>query len=171
MKRLLLLTVLFLSGCAGTPAVSHYQSCNTLHGNLTEVLACGKKARNESCLAANNCSSDGDLLVAFFDRLNYQLETNQISPHDARLVYANKIRDAEREIWQAQQDFADAMGKAGRETMNTWGGGNTSPSQSTGYLSHQEVSGLNRICYYKGNGGKKALNVKSTEICPVSYVF
>ena len=62
-------------------------------------------------------------------------------------------------------------GKAGREMTNTWGGGNTTPTQSTGYLSHQEVSGLSRICYYKGNGGKKALNVKSTEICPVSYVF
>ena len=171
MKRLLLLTALFLGGCAGTPAVSHYQSCNALHGNLTEVLACGKQARNESCLVANNCSSDGDVLVAFFDRLNYQLQTNQISPHDARLVYAHKIRDAEREIRQAEQDFADAMGKSGREIMDTWGGGSKSPTQSTGYLSHQESSGLNTICYYQGSGGKKALNIKITEICPPSYVF
>ena len=172
MKRLLLLTAIFLSGCAGTTAVGHYQSCNAIHTNLSEVLACGKKTRNEYCLAANKCSSNGDVLVAYFDRLGHQLKTNQISPEHARLLYATKIRDAEMEILQHRRNLAEEMGRMGAETMNTWGGGSNTPTQRTGHLSRQTTSGQSKICYYYVSGiGDKALNLKSTEICPPNYVF
>lgn len=40
-----------------------------------------------------------------------------------------------------------------------------------GTLSSESESGLNKICYYDTPSGTKVINVKSYEICPVSYNF
>lgn len=40
-----------------------------------------------------------------------------------------------------------------------------------GTLSGESESGLNKICYYDTPSGTKVINVKSYELCPVSYDF
>lgn len=40
-----------------------------------------------------------------------------------------------------------------------------------GILSGERVDGLSKICYYSTPYGTKAINVKSYELCPLSYDF
>lgn len=40
-----------------------------------------------------------------------------------------------------------------------------------GMLSGESESGLNKICYYDTPSGTKVINVKSYELCPMSYDF
>ena len=40
-----------------------------------------------------------------------------------------------------------------------------------GTLSGEQESGTNKICYYDTPSGTKVINVKSFELCPVSYNF
>tara|TARA_B110000902_G_C14245887_1_gene564274 strand:+ start:138 stop:1145 length:1008 start_codon:yes stop_codon:yes gene_type:complete len=86
-------TFILLTGCAsGPPAQQHYQTCNNYLDTLDDVLSCGKKARNDSCLSNNSCSTDGDNLVSFFDELRLKLESGELSGSDARLIFNNQIR-------------------------------------------------------------------------------
>ena len=40
-----------------------------------------------------------------------------------------------------------------------------------GFLKREEVSGLNKICYYDVLGAMKTVNVPSHALCPVTYDF
>ena len=41
----------------------------------------------------------------------------------------------------------------------------------TGFLTLEQTSGLNKICYYNVLGSTKTLTVSSVSLCPVSYRF
>lgn len=41
----------------------------------------------------------------------------------------------------------------------------------TGFLKGEEVSGMNKICYYDHLGSTAALNVASYQVCPVTHQF
>jgi hypothetical protein len=126
----------------------------------------------------NICSSEGNANVAYFNYLAERRESDEISPAELRWLFTKKIQEIEeegqRQARRRQAEIAkanDDLIRAGLDMMNSSGGGYGSQSQTTGYLSHQEASGYNRICYYESTQGKKALNLKSTEICPTNYVF
>ncbi|MFC1796066.1 hypothetical protein ACFL1V_03115 [Pseudomonadota bacterium] len=38
----------------------------------------------------------------------------------------------------------------------------------TGFFKYEEVSGMNKLCYYDHLGSKVAINKKSYELCPIS---
>lgn len=40
-----------------------------------------------------------------------------------------------------------------------------------GFLKREDVSGLNKICYYDVLGSMKTINVQSHQLCPVTYNF
>ena len=42
---------------------------------------------------------------------------------------------------------------------------------TTGFLSGEQTSGMNKICYYDVLGSTHTLNVASYEICPVTAEF
>ncbi|MDK9694704.1 MAG: hypothetical protein OEL19_10770 [Sulfurimonas sp.] len=42
---------------------------------------------------------------------------------------------------------------------------------SLGFLKNEKVSGMNKICYYDVLGSIYTLNIKSYELCPLSYDF
>jgi hypothetical protein len=42
---------------------------------------------------------------------------------------------------------------------------------TTGFLTGERVSGMNKICYYDVLGDTYTLNVKSYELCPLTYNF
>lgn len=41
----------------------------------------------------------------------------------------------------------------------------------SGYYSHEEVSGMNKICYYNHLGSLAAVTYKSYQVCPYSVTF
>ena len=45
---------------------------------------------------------------------------------------------------------------------------NSSTNTSSCLKSSETISGLNKICYYNCNGNTKALNIKSTQLCPLN---
>ena len=42
---------------------------------------------------------------------------------------------------------------------------------TTGYLKSEEVSGMNKVCYYDVLGSIYTLNIKSYALCPLSHEF
>lgn len=40
-----------------------------------------------------------------------------------------------------------------------------------GFLKGEQTSGLNKICYYDVIGSTFTLNIKSYELCPLTYEF
>jgi len=40
-----------------------------------------------------------------------------------------------------------------------------------GFLKGEQVSGMNKICYYDVLGSTMTLNVKSYQLCPITYDF
>ena len=40
-----------------------------------------------------------------------------------------------------------------------------------GFLKSESVSGMNKICYYDVLGDVYTLNIKSNELCPLTYEF
>jgi|GEM_PF-1977701 len=42
---------------------------------------------------------------------------------------------------------------------------------TTGFLVSEKMSGMNRICFYDALGSIYTLNVKSYELCPLTYEF
>lgn len=42
---------------------------------------------------------------------------------------------------------------------------------ATGFLKSEKISGMNKICFYDALGSTYALNVKSYELCPLTYNF
>ena len=43
-----------------------------------------------------------------------------------------------------------------------------SASAGTCFKSHEEVSGMNKICYYKCLTGMKAITISAVSLCPLS---
>tara|TARA_B100000886_G_C20038462_1_gene332826 strand:- start:180 stop:323 length:144 start_codon:yes stop_codon:yes gene_type:complete len=43
-----------------------------------------------------------------------------------------------------------------------------SASAGTCFFSHEETSGMNKICYYDCISGTKAINVSAVSLCPLS---
>ena len=41
----------------------------------------------------------------------------------------------------------------------------------TGFLSGEQISGTNKICYYDVMGSTHSINVSVTTICPLTYDF
>ncbi len=39
---------------------------------------------------------------------------------------------------------------------------------ATGFLVREQISGMNKICYYSCLGGEVAITIKSTQLCPLS---
>jgi hypothetical protein len=39
---------------------------------------------------------------------------------------------------------------------------------ATAYYSHEDISGLNKICYYTSSSGMVALTIRAHKVCPVS---
>jgi hypothetical protein len=162
MKRLMLVTaIVLLGGCVVTPAVDHYQSCNALYEDLTDVLACGKKERNTHCMANKSCSASGDELVAFFDFLSYRLKTRQISDPEARWVYTDKVRNIYAELNAERQRAGDALFRAGQDMMNSSGGVSSTPPKTVSP----------DLCYYDVNGRQKVISRPPGRECPNSYPY
>ncbi len=42
---------------------------------------------------------------------------------------------------------------------------------TTGFLTGEQISGMNKMCYYNVLGSTYTLNVKSYELCPLSHEF
>ena len=42
---------------------------------------------------------------------------------------------------------------------------------TTGFLVSEKMSGMNKICFYNVLGSTYTLNVKSYELCPLTYEF
>ena len=42
---------------------------------------------------------------------------------------------------------------------------------TTGFLRGEQVSGMNKICFYDVIGSTYTLNIKSYELCPLTYEF
>lgn len=40
-----------------------------------------------------------------------------------------------------------------------------------GFLKGEQLSGMNKICYYDVLGSTFTLNIKSYELCPLTYEF
>jgi len=41
-------------------------------------------------------------------------------------------------------------------------------SAGTAFLTGEQISGMNKICYYNHLGSKVAITIKSTQLCPLS---
>lgn len=46
-----------------------------------------------------------------------------------------------------------------------------SAQATTGFLSGERVSGMNKMCFYNVLGSTYTLNVKSYDLCPLTYDF
>lgn len=46
-----------------------------------------------------------------------------------------------------------------------------SANATIGFLTGERTSGLNKICFYNVLGSTYTLNIKSIELCPLSYDF
>uniref|UniRef100_Q0I3S2 Uncharacterized protein n=1 Tax=Histophilus somni (strain 129Pt) TaxID=205914 RepID=Q0I3S2_HISS1 len=42
---------------------------------------------------------------------------------------------------------------------------------TVGFLTGEQTSGMNKICYYDVLGSTRAINVSSYAVCPVTYDF
>ncbi|MFD0966948.1 hypothetical protein ACFQ02_08955 [Seminibacterium arietis] len=47
----------------------------------------------------------------------------------------------------------------------------TTAYATMGFLKGEQISGLNKICYYNVLGSTKAINIPSYGICPQPYEF
>lgn len=47
----------------------------------------------------------------------------------------------------------------------------TSAYSAIGFLKGEQVSGMNKICYYDVLGSTQAINVASYSVCPSTYNF
>lgn len=116
------LGISLLTGCAtGPPAHQFYQSCSNYLEELDDVLSCGKKTRNDQCLSNNSCSTYGNKLVLFFDKLQHELESGERTDLDARLIFQNQIQHLNtlanknrlKYYWAADVSaFSSSVGKA-----------------------------------------------------------
>lgn len=46
-----------------------------------------------------------------------------------------------------------------------------SAQATTGFLSGERISGMNKMCFYNVLGSTYTLNVKSYDLCPLTYDF
>jgi hypothetical protein len=73
----------------------------------------------------------------------------------------------QRIAWAAALAGVSAQMQANARAYNNTSFG----SGFTGFNRGELVDGLNKICFYDTPSGKKSLNVRNVDICPVSYRF
>jgi hypothetical protein len=84
------MAALALAGCVPTtdgderPAWAYYDECGQTTSSFNQMIACGKRVRNETCQKQQSCSSHGDSLVQYGDALAASVRSKELSEPEAR---------------------------------------------------------------------------------------
>ena len=93
----LTLSLLFLIGCAVTPAHMHYINCEATHSPFEDIASCGKESRQAYCEEYDECSTVGNILVSTIDELKKMVRNNEISESEAKIRYLELIGTYEKD--------------------------------------------------------------------------
>ena len=103
-KLILLLNTTILFACASQditsqtlPTYEHYRACDLMSLDFISTMQCGKSTRNSYCLPDNRRSKKGNSLVAYYDDLAIEVQTNKLSEIEARKLFLKRNNEAEAE--------------------------------------------------------------------------
>ena len=109
-KLILLLNTTILFACASQditsqmlPTYEHYRACDLMSLDFISTMQCGKSTRNSYCLPDNKCSKKGNSLVAYYDDLAIEVQTNKLSEIEARKLFLKRNNEAEAEYIQVMK--------------------------------------------------------------------
>ena len=191
MKKLYLLSILFIVSCATAPQQTHLERTTTcILENYNEYYGECYIAKTESDPAftkmINNVNMMGswNLLKRKSSDIARQVNAGTLTPRQANIRFERLMEDmrnredvilreqyAQRQARQQQIGLAlKAVSDATKQPVQT----NTNtftPIKSTYFLESSYVSGTNRICIYKFGGNTATHTMNGIGLCPTSKEF
>jgi hypothetical protein len=80
--------LMLLAGCAASSppplAFTFYDSCSNVNTSFSDMVACGKSARNSYCEAHNSCSPGGNAVVLYADSLVKSEKNHEMTEGEAQ---------------------------------------------------------------------------------------
>ena len=195
MKRLYLLSILFIVSCAsvtgGFPKDTietsieratrcYYENYNEYWGNCW-IDESKEEPTFEEWVEYLKMEKSWYMLQGLNDKLLIGLETNATNITEANRIFGIAVTDIDaivnatiqvniKEAELRRQQIAIALIAMGQALQDTGGGyqGYNAARGQTGFLESDYVSGFNKICIYDGISGTFTKVISSTSLCPLS---
>lgn len=78
------LAALALTGCSTKNAIEWYDECEASTSSFAAMIACGKQKRLAACKPIDDCTTEGDSVVAYGDSLVQSVNDRSLSEAEAK---------------------------------------------------------------------------------------